>query len=268
MKTLLCVASLAAAATIVAGAQQGPGGEQDKAAVRQAAYDYAEGYYEGAADRMERAVDPALVKRGLVSRPGSGLFLTPMNAEMLVEATRGGGSKSTPADKRGLAFALLDIRDNVASAKIFSAAFNDYLHFVKRDNQWRLVNVLWQPPSPQGVANAEVEKAAVAQVLKDFFDAVPAGDVARVERLVHPEAAMRTFGPSPAGRLVLREGNRESLVEQVRTKAVPAPQAPTVTVLDVYDNLASAMVATPTSVSYWHLAKQNGQWRLVNRLSR
>jgi hypothetical protein len=268
MKMLFCALSLAAAATMAVVAQGPPTVEQDKAAVRQAAYDYAEGYYEGAADRVERAVDSTLVKRGLLSRPGPRLFLAPMNAETLVEATRSGGGKSTPADKRGLSFALLDLRENVASAKIFTATFNDYLHLVKRDDRWRLVNVLWQPPSPNGVANGDADKAAVAQVFKDFFDAVPAGDAARVDRLVHPEAAMRAFGPTQAGRFVLREGNRESIVEMVRAKAVPPPQAPVVTVLDVYDNIASAMVTTPTSVSYWHLAKQDGQWRLVNRLSR
>jgi len=39
---------------MMTSAQGGPAGEADKAAVRQAAYDYAEGYYEGAADRMAR----------------------------------------------------------------------------------------------------------------------------------------------------------------------------------------------------------------------
>ncbi len=268
MKKLLCVVILAAAAAAVALAQGGPASELDKAAVRQAAYDYAEGYYEGAAHRMERAVDIVLNKRGLIARPGSQPFLTPMNAEMLIEATRSGGGKNTPADARGLSFALLDIRETVASAKIFTAAFNDYLHLVKRGDTWKLVNVLWQPPSPQGAANAEADKAAVAQVFKDFFEAAPGGDVARVERLVHPEAAMRSVVPVAGGRLILREGNRESLVEQVRTRSVPPPPSPTVTVLDVYDMIATAMVTTPTSVSYWHLAKQNGQWRLVNRLTR
>jgi hypothetical protein len=253
---------------MVVVAQGTPTADQDKAAVRQAAYDYAEGYYEGAADRMERAVDSTLVKRGLLSRPGTNPFLAPMNAETLIEATRGGGGKNTPADKRDLVFALLDLRENVASAKIFTATFNDYLHFVKRDDRWRLVNVLWQPPSPNGVANGEADKAAVAQVFKEFFEAVPAGDAARLERLVHPEAAMRTFGATPAGRFMLREGNRESLVEAVRAKGVPPQPVPTVTVLDVYDNIASVMATTATNVSYWHLAKQNGQWRLVNRLSR
>jgi len=47
-------------------AQDKPDVEKDKAAVKQAAHDYAEGYCEGSAERMERALHPLLVKRGLV----------------------------------------------------------------------------------------------------------------------------------------------------------------------------------------------------------
>lgn len=251
------------------GAAQAPQpAEQDREAVKQAAYDYAEGYYQGAADRMERALHPVLVKRGLMARDGGAAVLVPMNAETLIEATRAGGGKATPADARNLVFTLLDIQGDVASAKIFTAVFNDYLHFVKVNSQWRLVNVLWQPPSPAGAANADADKAAVSQALKDYFAAVPAADAPAVERLVHPEAVLRSFGPSPSGRLFVREGNRESLAEAVRSKRVSAPQSPDVAVLDVYDNIASVKVTMGTNVSYWHLARQQGQWRLVNRLSR
>jgi len=242
--------------------------EQDKAAVKQAAYDYAEGYYEGAADRMERAVHPALVKRGLISREGSAAVLVPMNAETLIEATRQGGGKQLPSDKRNISFALLDMRDDVASAKIFTSQFNDYLHFVKVDGKWRLTNVLWQPPSPAGAANAEADKAAIAQMFKDFSEALPAGDAGRFERMTHPEAALRSFGPAAPGRFIVREGNRESFAEAVRLKKAQMPPNPVVTVLDVYDNIASVMVTSAVNVSYWHLARQNGQWRVVNRLSR
>ncbi len=242
--------------------------EQDKAAVRQAAYDYGEGYYEGAADRMERALHPALVKRGLISREGSAAILVPMNAETLIEATRLGGGNKLPADKRNISYALLDMREDVASAKIFTTQFNDYLHFVKVGGKWRLVNVLWQPPSPGGAANAEADKAAIAQVFKDYFETATAGDVARFERVTHPEAALRSFGPVGPGRFIVREGNRESFAEAVRLKKVQLPPNPVVTVLDLHDNIASVMVTAGSNVSYWHLARQNGQWRTVNRLSR
>jgi hypothetical protein len=241
--------------------------EADAAAVKQAAYDYAEGYYEGAADRMERALHPALAKKAVMPA-GPATVLLLMNAEMLIEGTRAGGGSKLPAEKRNLSYALLDMREDVASARIFSSQFNDYLHLVKVDGKWRLANVLWQPPSPSGVANAEADRAGVADVLKGVFEAMAAGDATRVERLTHPEASLRTFAQAPTKRFVVMEGNRESTVERVRQKRMPAQAAPSVTVLDVYDNIASAMTIAGPSVSYWHLAKQNGEWRVVNRLAR
>jgi hypothetical protein len=87
---------------------QGPGPtEQDKSAVRQAAYDYAEGIFDGAAERVQQALHPAIVNRLVTFMPGGGSFLTPLNAEMLVEAARLGFDKQ-PAEKRNISFGLLD----------------------------------------------------------------------------------------------------------------------------------------------------------------
>ncbi len=269
MRTVFCGAGIAAIAALAAAAQVPGPTDQDRAAVRQAAYDYAEGYYEGAAERMERAVHPGLIKRGVVSQPAFGPLLTPMNAETLVEVTRAGAAKGVAPDKRSIAFDLLDIRDNVASARIFTVRFNDYLHLVKQEGRWRIAHVLWQPPSPSGAADAEADKTAVAQVVRDVLDALVTGDAARVERLVHPEAAWRTFRVSPpTGKFFLMEGNRDGILAAVRAKAVPPLPNPTVTVLDVYDNIASALTTMPAGSFYWHLARQNNQWRVVNFLKR
>ncbi len=269
MKMLMQGVCLAVAMALTAGAQTPAPADQDKAAVRQAAYDYGEGFYEGTAERMERAVHPAVIKRGLVSPPaGGGLILAPMNAETLVETTRRGGGKQTPADKRNISFALLHISDYAATAKIFTAQFNDYLHLVKQDGRWRIANVLWQPPSPTGAVNAEADKAAVAQVLKEYVDGLAAADPTPIERLTHPEAALRVFPLSPPpGRPFLVENNRDAVVAAMRSKRNQPLPSPVVTVLDVYDNIASgAMTASNGVVGYWHLARQNGQWRVVNVL--
>jgi hypothetical protein len=253
-----------ALAALVVGAQ-GPT-EQDKSAVRQAAYDYAEGYYEGAAERMRQGVHPAIVKREVNFIPGGGSILSPMNAETLVEVTRRGGGK-LPAEKRNISFGLLDIRDNVASAKIFTARFHDYLHLVKQDGRWRIATVLWQPPTPNGVANAEADKAAVAQAIKDFFEGATAFDADRVERLVHPEAALRTVivSPPPGGPFLM-EGNRDGALLEIRAKTMPPMGNPSTSVLDVYDTIASALTTTPAGTFYWHLLKQDGRWRILNYL--
>ena len=266
MRILSCVVCVVALAAFVVGAQ-GPGPtDQDKSAVRQAAYDYAEGYYEGAAERMRQAVHPAIVKREVTFIPGGGSILSPINAETLVEVTRLGRGR-LPAEKRNISFSLLDIRDNVASAKIFTARFHDYLHLMKQDGRWRIATVLWQPPTPNGVANAEADKAAVAQVIKDFFEGATAFDAARVERLVHPEAALRTVIVSrPPGGPFLMDGNRDGALLEIRAKMMAPMANPSTSVLDVYDTIASALTKTSAGIFYWHLLKQDGQWRILHYL--
>lgn len=94
---LLCALMLA---TPSSTPPQGPAtADADKAAIVQAALDYADGFYEGAADRMTRAVSPLLAKRGLMNRPPVAPYLVPMNAEMLIAATRRGAGKMPPAPR-------------------------------------------------------------------------------------------------------------------------------------------------------------------------
>jgi len=65
------------------------------------------------------------------------------------------------------------------------------------------------------------------------------------------------------------EGNREAAVAQARAKRTPPIQNPTITVLHVYDNIASALMTTSNGLmGYLHVARQNNQWRVVNVLLR
>ncbi|HSQ35128.1 MAG TPA: nuclear transport factor 2 family protein, partial [Candidatus Binatia bacterium] len=150
--------------------------DDDKAAIARAALDYCEGYYEGNAARMEKALSPDLTKRGLVFSPRSGAsFLQHMNAMALIEAARAGWGK-LPADQRRIDYRLLDIGDNTASARVFSAKFNDYLHLAKQNGEWRIVNVLWRLPVEKESANKEGETEAIRMQLEEFRDALRKGN--------------------------------------------------------------------------------------------
>lgn len=122
----------------------------DSAAIRQAALDYIEGYYEGDAGRMARAVHPELVKR-IVNRDRrlSHEAISSMGASQLIEGTRAGFGKETPVDRRRKDVAILDIAyGRVAAVKVVAATWIDYMHLARVDGQWRIVNVLWEvPPS-------------------------------------------------------------------------------------------------------------------------
>ena len=117
----------------------------DSSAIRAVALDYAEGWYEGNAERMSRAVHPELVKRIVVSDSATNRsVIQNMGATALVNGTRRGWGKETPADRRQKDVTILDIFGNAASVKAVMADWIDYLQIAKVDGRWVIVNVLWE----------------------------------------------------------------------------------------------------------------------------
>jgi hypothetical protein len=117
--------------------------------IKQTALDYIEGWYEGNAERMERALHPELAKR-IVRRDASGRQnLGQMSAMTLVQYTRSGGGKDTPKEKQQKDVTVLDIFGNAASAKVIASEWVDYLQLAKWNGRWVIVNVLWElKPAP------------------------------------------------------------------------------------------------------------------------
>lgn len=112
----------------------------DSAAIRQTAMDYIEGWYEGNAERMARALHPDLAKR-IVFPDGR---LSHMTAEELIGATKSGGGKGTPAGEQQKDYTLLDVFGGAAVARVVARDWIDYLQIAKYEGQWVIVNVLWE----------------------------------------------------------------------------------------------------------------------------
>jgi len=116
--------------------------------IKQTALDYIEGWYEGNAERMERALHPELAKR-IVRTDDRGRYnLGQMGAMTLVQYTRAGGGKNTPKDKQQKDVTVLDIFGNAASAKVIASEWVDYLQLAKWNGRWVIVNVLWELKPP------------------------------------------------------------------------------------------------------------------------
>lgn len=115
----------------------------EKTAIRQAALDYIEGWYEADAVRMDRALHKELAKRAIFAGGGTERFVNLTKTQM-VEATQKGGGKARPADTRNIKVDILDIYRDIASVRTECADYIDYLHLAKSEGQWRIVNVLWR----------------------------------------------------------------------------------------------------------------------------
>jgi hypothetical protein len=128
--------------------------EADRDAIKRAALDYAEGYYEGDAARMERAVHPELAKR-IVRRDQRGAsHVDHMGAMALVQIVRRGAGRKVPPDERVRDVTILDAMENSASVKLVMRDWVDYLHVGKVDGRWVIINVLWEmKPKPPDTHN-------------------------------------------------------------------------------------------------------------------
>lgn len=117
--------------------------DADREAIRRAALNYAEGWYEGSAEKMESALHPNLAKRRAVSNDKGQSRLDELSALGLVQGTRSGFGKKTPAAEQQKDVTILDVFNGTATVKLEMRDWVDYMHIVKFNGRWVIVNVLW-----------------------------------------------------------------------------------------------------------------------------
>lgn len=118
--------------------------DADKAAIKQTALNYAEGWYEGNADKMESSLHPNLAKRRAVTNEKGQSRLDELSALGLVQGTRTGFGKQTPKEQQQKDVTILDITGNAATVKLEMRDWVDYMHIAKFNGKWVIVNVLWE----------------------------------------------------------------------------------------------------------------------------
>jgi hypothetical protein len=121
----------------------------DSAAIRRAALDYIEAWYTGDAARMQRALHPELAKRRVVRDAQGEQWLSGASADAMVHATRVGEGKGVPPAQQRAEVRILDVYNEMATVRLTSARVVDYLHLVKWNGEWKIVNIVWDLlPSP------------------------------------------------------------------------------------------------------------------------
>lgn len=144
MKTSFFAIVFVLVATITAAAQNTGPADADRDAIKATALDYVEGWYEGNAERMERALSPDLAKRIVRTNDKGQSMLQQMSAMGLVQGVKRGGGKDTPKDQQQKDVVILDVFGNSASVKATMSGWIDYMHMAKFNGRWVIVNVLWE----------------------------------------------------------------------------------------------------------------------------
>src|SRR5688572_1882820 len=116
----------------------------DRDAIKRTALNYAEGWYEGNADKMESSLHPDLAKRIVRTNDKGQSGLGQMSAMSLVQGTRAGSGKQTPVAEQQKDVTILDILGGAATVKLEMRDWVDYMHIGKFNGKWVIINVLWE----------------------------------------------------------------------------------------------------------------------------
>lgn len=110
----------------------------DSSAVRATVRDYIEAYYTGDAPRMEQTLDPHYLKQMI---HGDIPIRQKTGPEMVREVRSNGPSDLPPADKTEQ-ISVLDVSGNIASAKLVTPHWVDYMTLSKSDGAWKILSVV------------------------------------------------------------------------------------------------------------------------------
>jgi hypothetical protein len=116
--------------------------EADRDLILQAARDYIESWLEGDAERMGGCLHPELAKRAVDLDPDTGLptVETITREDMVTATTAGYGIRYD----KPYELSILDVFEDIATVRVFSSVYMDYLHVARFGDRWLLLNVLWQ----------------------------------------------------------------------------------------------------------------------------
>jgi len=125
----------------------------DNAVIYQAVSDYYDGWYIPDAKRMEQCLHPDLAKRAIKLDDAGKEYLLHLTKDVMVDATRAGGGSDAPSEKKNWTITILDSYGEIATVKVASGEYMEYIHLAKQAGEWQIVNVIYT--SNRGDRSAE-----------------------------------------------------------------------------------------------------------------
>jgi hypothetical protein len=116
----------------------------DEEAILATVSDYVEGWFDGDASRMERALHPELMKRCRGIEGDDPDALETLTAREMIDATAEGLGRSEDADDRQIEVEIDYLNGDIASATCLCHRYVDLLHLIRMPEGWRIVNAAWR----------------------------------------------------------------------------------------------------------------------------
>jgi hypothetical protein len=110
----------------------------DASAVRLTVTNYIEAYYNGDAARMEQTLHPHYLKHKI----HGDIPMREQTGPQLVENVRSGGGTHMAEAQRTEKVTVLDVTGNIASAKLVTPGWVDYMTLSKTNGEWKILSVV------------------------------------------------------------------------------------------------------------------------------
>jgi hypothetical protein len=113
---------------------------------------------------------------------------------------------------------------------------------------------------------------AVRAVIEEYYGSWFDADSGRMARTIHPDLAKRGWVRESSGDPVLDTDSFDTMVEWTRQgrgrRDGPGERAIEIQVIEVYDDIATALVHTRRYIETLHLVRTAAGWRILNALWR
>jgi len=121
-----------------------------------------------------------------------------------------------------------------------------------------------------GQAQTAADSSAIVATALDYIDGFYTSDAARMERALHPELAKRIVVDPAGPESRLQNMSAQQLIDATAgggAARIPDDAKKTdVSILDIYNNIASVRIDAGVWIDYLHIARWNGEWKIVNVL--
>jgi hypothetical protein len=140
MKSFFATLALAVLALNASTIAQSVPKENDSAAVQITVRNYIEGYYRGDAARMQATLDAHYLKHMIHGT----IPIRERTGTQMVEEVRTHGPADLPEAEKTESISVLDISGNIASAKLVTPHWVDYMTLSKSGGNWKILSVVQQ----------------------------------------------------------------------------------------------------------------------------
>jgi hypothetical protein len=225
--------------------------------VTQEPFNYITSWYAGDTLQMKQALHLKLAKRRVVSTSEvwNATYDWMINA---VKSCKG----CIDSVKKGQKFIeVLDQTSDMASVKVISNEYADYLHLAKFNNQWKIVNALWEYKNTEAKGTRKEAELLVAKYINSW-------------KTKDTVAMANILLPGFKGRMALSLTDVEDVdynwmvnnMKNFEDSVINKSTETTIEVLDTSNNMASIKLSQDKYVEYLHLSYTSNKWVIVNSL--